>query len=136
MFDCRDYKICAFPEATLVTKQSSDLVKRTAGNSPPLIYRSTRARQDPAAERLRFHHGDAQEGGGLHQEAAHPQHARGQKGRHPDVARQSLDLSHVVRPLSHQNLHFCTPVFVFLIYMYISVFWIRNDLNTDLDPAF
>jgi hypothetical protein len=59
-------------------------------NKPPLLCRPARARQDTAAERLRFHHGDAQESGGLHQEAAHPQHAGGQEGRHTDVDTKSV----------------------------------------------
>jgi hypothetical protein len=68
-------------------------------NNPLVLFRPARARQDTAAERLRFHHGDAQEGSGLHQEAAHPQHAGGQEGRHADVDSNICTIT--VRPLPH-----------------------------------
>ena len=47
--------------------------------------RADGARQDPAAQRLRLHHGHAQEGGGLHQEDQDPEYPGGQERSHTNL---------------------------------------------------
>ena len=43
------------------------------------------ARQDPAVQRIRLHHGHAQEGRGLHQEGRGAEPPRRQEGGHANV---------------------------------------------------
>ena len=74
-------------------KKKRNLTFRFSGNLrdgdqrgvPGREIRAPDPRQDPAMQRLRLHHGDAQEGRGLYQEERRPQHAHRAEGRHPEL---------------------------------------------------